>query len=91
MMDLSKVYEFFQPEKDSSRIHIVGCGSVGSTLAENLVRCGVTKLALWDFDTVEEHNIVNQMFRKADVGRKRSMHSRISLWKSILKSKRIFR
>lgn len=71
MMDLSKVYEFFQPEKDSSRIHIVGCGSVGSTLAENLIRCGVTKLALWDFDTVEEHNIVNQMFRKADVGRKK--------------------
>ena len=71
MMDLSKVYEFFQPEKDSSRIHIVGCGSVGSTLAENLIRCGVTKLALWDFDTVEEHNIVNQMFRKADVGREK--------------------
>ena len=43
MMDLSKSYDFFQPEKDNSRIHIVGCGSVGSTLAENLARCGVTK------------------------------------------------
>lgn len=68
-MDLSKSYEFFQPEKDTSRIHIIGCGSVGSTIAENLVRCGVTKLTLWDFDTVEEHNIVNQMFREKDVGR----------------------
>lgn len=68
-MDLSKSYDFFQPEKDNARIHIVGCGSVGSTIAENLVRCGVTKLTLWDFDTVEEHNIVNQMFRQEDVGR----------------------
>ena len=68
-MDLSKSYEFFQPEKDKARIHIVGCGSVGSTLAENLVRCGVTKLMLWDFDRVESHNIVNQMFRHQDIGK----------------------
>lgn len=68
-MDLSKSYDFFQPEKDSSRIHIVGCGSVGSTLAENLARCGVTRMTLWDFDTVEAHNIVNQMFRQQDVGK----------------------
>lgn len=68
-MDLSKSYDFFQPEKDGARIHIVGCGSVGSTLAENLARCGVTKMTLWDFDTVEAHNIVNQMFRQQDVGR----------------------
>lgn len=45
-MDLSKSYEFFQPEKDQARIHIVGCGSVGSTVAENLARCGVTKMTL---------------------------------------------
>ena len=57
MMDLSKSYEFFQPEKYDGRIHIIGCGSVGSTLAENLARCGVTKMTLWDFDTVESHNI----------------------------------
>lgn len=68
-MDLSKSYEFFQPEKDDSRVHIIGCGSVGSTIAENLVRCGVKKLTLWDFDTVEPRNIVNQMFRQQDVGR----------------------
>ena len=68
-MDLSKSYEFFQPEKVTSRIHIVGCGSVGSTLAELLVRCGVTKLTLWDFDHVEPHNISNQMFRNKDIGK----------------------
>lgn len=69
MMDLSKSYDFFQPEKDDAPIHIVGCGSVGSTIAENLARCGVKNMVLWDFDTVESHNIVNQMFRQQDVGR----------------------
>lgn len=69
MMDLSKSYEFFQPEKYDGRIHIIGCGSVGSTLAENLARCGVTKMTLWDFDTVESHNIVNQMFSQQHIGK----------------------
>lgn len=67
-MDLSKSYEFFQPEKNDDRIHIIGCGSVGSTVAESLARCGVTKFTLWDFDMVEPHNLANQMFRQKDVG-----------------------
>jgi len=68
-MNLSKSYDFFQPEKDKARIHIIGCGSVGSTLAENLARCGVTRMTLWDFDNVESKNIVNQMFRQQDIGK----------------------
>ena len=62
-MDLSKSYEYFQPEKLTDRVHIIGCGSVGSTVAENLARSGVTKFTLWDFDVVEPHNLANQMFR----------------------------
>jgi len=68
-MDLSKCYDFFQPEAFDGRLHIIGCGSVGSTLAELFVRNGVTKLTLWDFDYVEAHNISNQMFRNKDIGR----------------------
>ena len=68
-MDLSKSYEYFAPDKNQETIHIIGCGSVGSTVAENLVRCGITKITLWDFDRVEPHNIVNQMFRQRDIGK----------------------
>lgn len=68
-MDLSKSMDYFQPATDRSRIHIIGCGSVGSTIAENLARCGVVNFTLWDFDTVEAHNIVNQMFDDRDIGR----------------------
>lgn len=68
-MDLSKSYDFFQPEMLKGRIHIIGCGAIGSTVAENLVRFGITKINLYDFDTVEPHNIANQMFRQTDVGK----------------------
>lgn len=68
-MNLTKSYEFFKPEMIGSQVHIIGCGSVGSTVAENLVRCGVTKMTLWDFDKVEGHNVTNQMFRECDIGK----------------------
>lgn len=68
-MDLSKSYEFFKPDMLKSRVHIIGCGAIGSTVAENLVRFGITKITLYDFDTVEAHNIANQMFRHTDIGK----------------------
>lgn len=68
-MDLSKSYEFFKPDMLESRVHIIGCGAIGSTVAENLVRFGITKITLCDFDTVEAHNIANQMFRHTDIGK----------------------
>ena len=68
MLNLSKSHDFFQPEKDSSKVHIIGCGSVGSTVAENLARCGVKNFVLYDFDVVEPHNIANQMFTQRHIG-----------------------
>lgn len=68
-MDLSKSYEFFKPEQLHGRIHVIGCGAVGSTVAENLVRYGITNITLYDFDVVEPHNIANQMFTQEDIGK----------------------
>jgi molybdopterin/thiamine biosynthesis adenylyltransferase len=69
MIDLAKSYDFFQPELLTHRIHIIGCGAIGSTVAEQLVRFGITNLNLYDFDIVESHNIANQMFRSVDIGK----------------------
>ena len=68
-MDLSKSYEFFRPEMCRERIHIIGCGAIGSTVAENLVRFGLTKITMYDFDKVEDHNIANQMYTQEDIGK----------------------
>ena len=40
---------------------IVGVGGVGSVLSEMLVRCGIGKLILYDYDTVELANM-NRLF-----------------------------
>jgi len=68
-MNLSKSQEFFNPLDVSQRCHIIGCGSVGSTVAENLVRLGIKNISLYDFDTVSSHNIANQMLFHADIKR----------------------
>ena len=68
-MNLVKSYDYFQPEKCRDRIHVIGCGAVGSTVAENLARMGLTRITLYDFDKVESKNIANQMFRDCDIGK----------------------
>ena len=68
MINLAKSYEFFQPEMCEDRIHIIGCGSVGFTVAELLARFGLTKFSIYDFDTVVPHNLANQMFTQEDLG-----------------------
>jgi len=67
-LNLVKSYDFFKPEDVQERIHIIGCGSVGSAVAELLTRFGLTKLTLYDFDTIEPKNLANQLFRQEHVG-----------------------
>lgn len=66
-MNLNKHREFFNPDEFNEEIHIIGCGAIGSTIAENLARLGINQLHLYDFDTVSEHNITNQMFYAAHI------------------------
>ncbi|MCM1333431.1 MAG: ThiF family adenylyltransferase [Bacteroides sp.] len=71
-MDLRKSWDFIDPTSiGNDRIHIIGCGSVGSTLAENLARFGFVNFNLYDFDKVEGHNLANQMFSVSDIGREK--------------------
>lgn len=70
-MDLSKSYEYLQPDKVRDRIHIIGCGAIGSTIGELLAKAGFTKITLYDFDHVESHNIANQMYTEQDIGKEK--------------------
>lgn len=66
-MNLIKSQDYFNPLNVTERCHIIGCGSVGSTIAELLARLGLTKISLYDFDTVSPHNLANQMFFERDI------------------------
>lgn len=49
-------------------ILIVGCGSVGSYMAEKLMRAGVGAMTLIDPDEVEPHNLTRTTFKYSDIG-----------------------
>ena len=68
-MNLVKSQDYFDPFNVPGRCHIIGCGSVGSTVAELLIRLGITKISLYDFDYVNSHNLANQMFFNSDIKR----------------------
>lgn len=68
-MNLVKSQDYFDPIDVTKRCHIIGCGSVGSNIAELLARLGITKISLYDFDYVSPHNLANQMFVNSDIKR----------------------
>ena len=47
---------------------IIGVGGVGSVAAEMLTRCGVGKLIMYDYDTVEMANMNRLFFRPNQAG-----------------------
>ncbi|GAQ91248.1 ubiquitin-like modifier activating enzyme [Klebsormidium nitens] len=52
----------------SFTVAIVGMGGVGSVAAEMLTRCGIGRLLLYDYDTVELANMNRLFFRPEHVG-----------------------
>jgi len=50
------------------RVDVIGCGATGSHVVLSLAKLGVENIHVWDFDTVEAHNIANQAFGLDDVG-----------------------
>jgi molybdopterin/thiamine biosynthesis adenylyltransferase len=53
----------------AKRVAILGCGSVGSTIAETLVRAGVEAFTLVDPDEVSAANLSRGVYTAADIGR----------------------
>ncbi|MEQ7845770.1 ThiF family adenylyltransferase [Nocardioides kribbensis] len=54
---------------EAKRVAILGCGSVGSTIAELLVRAGVEAFTLVDPDEVSGANLSRGVYAAADIGR----------------------
>lgn len=61
------VVENYERIRDYS-VAIVGIGGVGSVAAEMLTRCGIGRLLLYDYDTVELANMNRLFFRPEQVG-----------------------
>ncbi|MBR6463292.1 sulfur carrier protein ThiS adenylyltransferase ThiF [bacterium] len=56
---------------ESANIGIAGAGGLGSNCASHLVRAGIRKLTIADFDTVSESNLNRQFFFRHQIGEKK--------------------
>lgn len=72
MMNTNKFSEFFDGADLKDNIHVVGVGAIGSHVCEQLARLNFQKVHIWDFDTVSDHNIANQMYTSEDIGKKKT-------------------
>lgn len=50
-------------------ITVIGAGGIGSPTTLVLSKMGVSKITIYDDDSVEEHNLPNQMYRISDLGK----------------------
>ena len=67
-LSLVRHQEIFNPKLHNPPIVIIGAGATGSRLWLSLVELGLTDIAIYDFDVVEEHNLANQIYLKHHVG-----------------------
>jgi len=56
-----------------SHVAIVGCGGLGSNAAVMLVRSGLGRVTLIDFDIVEEDNLNRQYFFREHIGMRKTV------------------
>jgi len=66
---LKEIGEEGQIKLSKSSVTIVGCGALGNTIANNLVRAGIGQIQIIDRDIVEMSNIQRQsLFDEKDIG-----------------------
>ena len=64
---------FSQERVAASRIAVIGAGAVGNELVKSLVLLGVGEIDVFDFDSVELHNLTRGvLLREADAGRNKA-------------------
>jgi hypothetical protein len=66
-LNFSQQEKLFDP-KLSRPVTLIGAGSVGSLVANMLVRIGVHDLTVFDDDSVDSHNVGPSLYGKGDIG-----------------------
>lgn len=65
-----RIDDWDQKKVERQAVLVLGVGGLGSAVALNLLRLGVGKLFLLDYDVVDIHNLNRQLlFSHADVGK----------------------
>src|SRR5215813_5940026 len=69
-VDITRHVEVFSRDAfGNKRIDVIGAGATGSRIVLSLAKLGLENIHVWDFDTVEGHNIANQAYGMGDIGK----------------------
>ena len=66
--DYRKQTNLIEVENVDVPIHVIGCGALGSWLVFFLLKMGFKNITVYDFDSIEEHNLPNQCFMESQIG-----------------------
>jgi len=58
----------FDPSAYPYPVHVIGAGATGSRVFASLVELGVPQINVYDSDSIEDHNLANQIYMADDVG-----------------------
>jgi hypothetical protein len=61
--------DLLDPARIKTPVTIIGAGATGSFTALSLAKMGIHEITVYEFDTVEEHNLPNQFYRIGDLGK----------------------
>jgi len=70
-VDYWRQLDIFAPSNFKKSITVIGVGATGSYIGWLLAKMGCKDITVYDFDEVENHNLPNQVFGLADVGKKK--------------------
>jgi ThiF family len=61
--------DLLDPRRATFPVTVIGAGATGSFTALSLAKMGVRDITVFDYDSVEEHNLPNQFYRMCDIGK----------------------
>lgn len=69
-IDVTRSRPIIDPDTVDYTISVIGAGATGSRVVMGLVRLGIDPehILVYDFDRVEPHNLMNQVFQQNNVG-----------------------
>ncbi len=69
-MDFWRQLDVVSPEDLASlQVTVIGVGGIGSPTTLALAKMGVSQIVIYDDDSVELHNLPNQIYRLSDLGK----------------------
>lgn len=68
-MIFDRQYNIFNPEEQTLKLVVVGCGSTGSFILLTLAKLGFKNITAIDFDVVSTTNIPHQLYRISDISK----------------------